>query len=290
MAATPVADEGDERNPRQGTRQLGRHAYEERMPDSVARLLAEEDDGNSLTGVMPKLAQLLEHRKDLDVAYVCTDAAVQVYKLKDEGAHFCGYRNMQMLCLALGRPQNESLRIQQRDVDLRQKLLVPQLQVLVEKAWDAGINAHSREQTGGIIGTRKHVGTSEAEAVLLSLGIECTGSVFRGKAAYLQVLDAVESYFSASPTLIPEAKVHKTSRSPIFFQRPRHSMTIVGIERLRDGSRKLLVFDPAWRPPGAMRGETVVGRGWKARLVLREYEKGERYLTKWKGFEILSVD
>ncbi|KAH9826052.1 zinc finger protein with UFM1-specific peptidase domain protein [Teratosphaeria destructans] len=260
------------------------------MPDRIATLLAEEDHGNSLTGVIPKLDQLLEQKKDLDVAYLCTCAAVQVYKLKDEGAHFCGYRNMQMLCLALGRQGHFGFQLHQRDVDLSEKLPVSQLQVLIEKAWDAGINAHSREQTGGIVGTRKYVGTSEAEALLLSLGIECTGSVFSGKTAYLQLLDAVELYFSAFPASIPGGKIHKTSRLPIFFQRPRHSLTIVGIERFRDGTRKLLVFDPAWRPPGAMRNETLVGRGWKAKLVLREYEKGERSLNKWKEFEILCVD
>lgn len=36
-----------------------------------------------------------------------------------------------------------------------------QIQDLIETAWDAGINAQGRVETGGIRGTRKYIGTPE---------------------------------------------------------------------------------------------------------------------------------
>lgn len=138
-------------------RELGRYAYEERMPDHIARIISEEDGQNTLPGVIPNLAHLLSRDSDVETAYLCTEHAVQVHKLSDEGAHFCGYRNMQMLCLAVGLSGHQNA----GELDLRRKLSVPQLQDLIEQAWDSGINAHGRIQTGGIKETRKHVGTSE---------------------------------------------------------------------------------------------------------------------------------
>jgi hypothetical protein len=38
---------------------------------------------------------------------------------------------------------------------------IPLLQIEIEKAWDAGFNEHGRILTGGVVGTRKHIGTSE---------------------------------------------------------------------------------------------------------------------------------
>ena len=127
------------------------------MPNHIARMISQEDDRNTVTGVIPQLAHLLSRDGDVQAAYLCTEHAVQVHKLPDEGAHFCGYRNMQMLCLAIGLSGHEIV----GEIDLRQKLSIPQLQDLIEQAWDRGSNAHGRVATGGIKGTRKHVGTSE---------------------------------------------------------------------------------------------------------------------------------
>lgn len=38
---------------------------------------------------------------------------------------------------------------------------VLELQDMIERAWDMGFNSHGRIATGGIRGTRKHIGTSE---------------------------------------------------------------------------------------------------------------------------------
>ncbi|KAH0359767.1 hypothetical protein KCU65_g9791, partial [Aureobasidium melanogenum] len=69
---------------------------------------------------------------------------------------------------------------------------ISDLQIRIEEAWKAGYNAHGMTQTGGIRGTRKHIGTSEAEALLLSMKVPCTGSAFQGKNAWQQLLDRTE--------------------------------------------------------------------------------------------------
>ena len=127
------------------------------MPDRVSSMLEREDGSNSLLGVIPKLAQLLSRDPAVEIAYLCTEAVDQVHKLPSEGAHFCGYRNMQMLSMAI-----ESLGQKAADpANSCRKPTVLQLQYSIEEAWDRGFNEHGRKQTGGIVGTRKHVGTSE---------------------------------------------------------------------------------------------------------------------------------
>ncbi|KAK3653092.1 hypothetical protein LTR22_011330 [Elasticomyces elasticus] len=265
-------------------------------PKTAARLAA-EDDSNSLSGVIPKLAHLLEHTKDLEVAYLCDQNAVQVSKLWGSEGQWCGYRNIQMLCLALQSALSPS-------APLRQKLkggkpTVPELQAMIEGAWDQGINPHGRTQLGGVMGTTKYIGTSEAEALLLSLAIPCTGRKFDGNQAWSEVIDSVEEYYSAAMPSIAKRKdnagrVHITSRPSIFLQRPGHSVTVVGITRLESGKRYLLIFDPAWSAPASFRKDDLFTceecKGLSARWVLRQYMKSESWLSKWKTFETLSVD
>ncbi|KAK3618570.1 hypothetical protein LTR56_024562 [Elasticomyces elasticus] len=248
---------------------------------TATRLVA-EDESNSLSGVVPKLAHLLKHTKDLEVACLCDQSAVQVSKLWGTEGQWCGYRNLQMLCLAL-----------QSVLPLPQKLkegkpTVPELQIMIESAWDQEINPHGRTQLGGIIGTTKYIGTSEAEALLLSLAIPCTGRKFEGKDTWSDVMDSVEEYYSASITSNVKTKdeagrVHITSRPPIFLQRPGHSVTIVGTARLQSGKRSLLIFDPAWSAPASFRKDEHLTceecKGLSARWVLRQYMKSEGWLT-----------
>jgi hypothetical protein len=111
------------------------------MPHRIAALINAEDSRNKTTNVIPILASLLEKDRRVDVAFLC-DETTQVYKLRGEGNHFCGYRNIQMM-----------LRREQRSI--------PELQDMIEKAWDDGYNSHARIETGGIRHTRKHIGTSE---------------------------------------------------------------------------------------------------------------------------------
>ena len=114
------------------------------MPARIKALLETECEtsNNRLKGVLPVLSGLLAQDDNVRHAYLCNEEAVQVYKFRAEGYNFCAYRNIQML---LPETPNTVLGIQD----------------LIEKAWDAGYNPHGRIETGGIKGTRKHVGTSE---------------------------------------------------------------------------------------------------------------------------------
>ena len=46
-----------------------------------------------------------------------------------------------------------------------------EIQAFIEAAWDQGINARGRIETGGVRDTRKFIGTPEAQAVFVSLGV-----------------------------------------------------------------------------------------------------------------------
>ena len=65
-------------------------------------------------------------------------------------------------------------------------------------------------------------------------------------------------------------------------------MTIVGLERMKDGSRNLILFDPSFPTSNAMirllrgRNGSVVPAA-----VLKAYRKSEDSLAKWREFEIM---
>ncbi|KAG9569394.1 hypothetical protein KCU71_g2254, partial [Aureobasidium melanogenum] len=245
------------------------------------------DTSNAVHGVIPNLAFLLHHNDDVAAAYLCTANAIQISKTPDEGAHFCGYRNIQMILAAHELESN----------DTRPTMpTISDLQMRIEEAWKAGFNSHGMTQTGGIRGTRKHIGTSEAEALLLSSKILCRGSAFEGKTAWQQLLDHAEAYFTTcfvpSIRTSKPQRVHSTGKPPIFLQRPNHSLTIVGLIKLRSGKRKLLTFDPAWQPPSLMRVPLTEKhhQDWKLTWLLKQYIKSERYLKRYSAFETLIIE
>ncbi|KAG9690487.1 hypothetical protein KCU95_g16452, partial [Aureobasidium melanogenum] len=110
------------------------------------------DTSNAVHGVIPNLAFLLHHNDNVAAAYLCTANAIQIFKTPHEGAHFCGYRNIQMILAA------EKLESNYANARMP---TISELQLGIEEAWKAGFNSHGMTQTGGIRGTRKHIGTSE---------------------------------------------------------------------------------------------------------------------------------
>ena len=144
---------------RLGKKELGPYAYEDRMPAKLERLLRNEDQihGNNAPALLiPLLKRILEKCGDIHTAYLCHPGVQYLHKIKGEGNNFCGYRNMQMLINYLinaGLPGG--------DFFAGGIPSVLELQDRVEEAWAKGFNAHGRIQTGGVAGTRKHVGTPE---------------------------------------------------------------------------------------------------------------------------------
>jgi len=280
------------------------------MPTRISHLIETKDQSpsNRLEDVLSVLASLLARSHKTKTAYLCTKAAAQLHRLESEGQHFCGYRNMQMLLSSLpsgSTTTSSTSTLPHPDPMSRaRKATVLTLQSLVEAAWTAGHNSHSRIETGGILNTRKHVGTSEAEALFAYLGIRTTARVFHGKGCWRELLDYVQHYFSGEETVkdpglaktfseLDVENVKMTSRPPIFLQRPRHSLTIVGIEVAPSGKRRLIVFDPGYNPPASLvramdREDRKVERG-KEERVLTYCRRGERYLRRFDGFEILHV-
>lgn len=138
----------------------------------------------------------------------------------------------------------------------------------------------------------------KAQTLFQSLGIAGPAKAFsnvRGsKTAYQDLLDYVESYFSHGsnrPTTLDQGnKVYVSSLAPIYLQRPRHSLTVVGIDCCHDGSRSLLVFDPGYKPPKELKKSFSTGNEVKkSKAVLKEYRRNEKYLRRYRAFETLEL-
>lgn len=123
-------------------------------------------------GVLGKLLNLDPSTKR---AYLCDSRVQHVAKMSREGedthlrsndvwtdgkstyiGSFCGYRNLQMLISYV-----INARAPGAELFAETYPTIFQLQDLIENAWDHGHNSHGRSETGGIIGTRKFIGTPE---------------------------------------------------------------------------------------------------------------------------------
>ncbi|KAJ2969618.1 hypothetical protein NUW58_g9946 [Xylaria curta] len=191
---------------------------------------------------------------------------------------------------------------------LRNKIpSVFRIQEYIESAWDMGINASGRVETGGIKGTRKYIGTPEAQAMFLGLKIPCEAEGYKSHekgVAEAALFAAVQQYFERAP-FDPRDKVRCTNLPPIYFQHRGHSLTIVGFEQLTSGYLNLLVFDPIYSDPeGITRLIGQAGRhsdtkGDRNKIrnpmprnsssMLRLYRRGHSYLRKYHEFELLRL-
>lgn len=284
---------------RLGILSLGWHAHERSMPASLmARLQA--GDAMVLSNMVPLLGRLSLQDPSIGSTYLCDPSVQYITKLPREGS-FCGYRNIQMLIsfiLARGSGFKPGVEGTVLSTGIPS---IPSLQSLIEAAWDLGFNPSARIETGGIIGTRKHIGTPEAQALFQSLGIKCLVRRFESRAgvkAWDLLLEFVEEHFTteiveANPAGKEESNLKKqTTRPPIYLQRPRHSLTVIGMEvHKKTRKRSLLVFDPGERPsPRMMRAAEAEGEGgrFEKRVSLRAYRKGMWGLGRWKEFEVLT--
>ncbi|CAF9933021.1 MAG: hypothetical protein ALECFALPRED_005462 [Alectoria fallacina] len=289
---------------RLGRAELGPHAHEEKMPDWLrkeleigakvkvinqitpdGRLLRIENIANEVRGIVPVIMQLCEQDPTVSRAYLCHSDVTHVVKLAKEGG-FCGYRNIQMMISYIRDARSDGYEHFQGRLPS-----IIQIQDMIERAWDRGFSSLGRIETGGIRGTRKYIGTPEAQALLQNLGIGCSADAFnevKELPTHDCLLEAVEQYFLASCPSKSSQKVCRTSLPPIYFQHPGHSMTIVGFERRNNGSCDLLVLDPMFKPsPGVSRFIGVQFRTATPEKLLKAYRRGSSYLRRYSTFEIL---
>lgn len=129
-------------------------------------------------------------------------------------------------------------------------------------------------------------------------------------------MDYVENYFQ-SGVQDPTQQVRRTDLPPIYFQhlgRPclafralllqppahgltwvcagvGHSLTIIGFEKLKNGTKQLLVFDPSFHDSWSI--VRLIGRGSFKHpapdLALSAYRRGGDYLKKYKSFELVTL-
>ncbi|KAL2266529.1 hypothetical protein VTJ83DRAFT_5881 [Remersonia thermophila] len=271
---------------RLGMSELGLFAHEERMPNWLASYLRKHGQVVS-HGIVDVVACLLDQSKQTEYAYVCHPSVQHISRLKYEGG-FCGYRNIQMMCSYILGSKSKGHENLQKD----NTPSIFEIQDWIETAWDNGINSEGRIETGGIKGTRKYIGTPEALAVFRLLDIPCdTGAIRNAEpsASEALLLKSVEDHFQ-SGVEDPTQRIRKTAVSPIYFQHRGHSLTIVGFERLKNGSKQLLVFDPSYHVSSnlvALAGKTFTHP--HPDFALRSFRRGSKYLRRFKEFEILRV-
>lgn len=116
----------------------------------------DQSSAESAPTLVPVIARLIDRDDSVTKAYLCHPCVRYIGKIKGEGSHFCGYRNIQMVVSYLLNIRPDPLE------GLKGRMpSVLDLQVMIEDAWECGMNAYGMVQTGGIRDTRKHIGTPE---------------------------------------------------------------------------------------------------------------------------------
>ncbi|KAE8147368.1 DUF1671-domain-containing protein [Aspergillus avenaceus] len=293
---------------RLGRTELGPYAHEKQMPSWLRKLLeigtksirsrgvtsggtiqGHRKARNEASGIIPTLVRLCKEDRSVRRAFLCSAKVLQVSKIPNEGG-FCGYRNIQMQisyireCRYPGYEQfPETLPT------------ILQLQDMIENAWDQGFNSVGRIETGGIRGTRKYIGTPESVLGIIVdvtlIGIRCeAGSIqaVRNMRAHDVLFKCIADYFGRVCSLGSDDKVFQTDLPPVYLQHQGHSMTVIGFEIRIDGAANLLVFDPMFKPPSALkRLEEHPAKPIDPTRILKVYRRDATYFQKYKNFEIL---
>ena len=129
------------------------------------RLLRIESVANECRGIIPVLSRLCFQDDAVAKAYLCHPNVAHVVKMSKEGG-FCGYRNIQMMISYIQDTRSQGYEYFGSKIPS-----ILQLQDMIEQAWDMGFRTVGRIETGGIRGTRKYIGTPEAQALFESLSI-----------------------------------------------------------------------------------------------------------------------
>lgn len=296
---------------RLGKTELGPFAHEKRMPRAImdllergakvtvsnkighdGRIIKVEIISNETPNLVPVLARLSVLDRKVACAFYCNPYVRHVAKLQGEGG-FCGYRNIQMLISYIrdaGAPGHEHF-------DRKRLPSVLRMQEMIENAWDQGFNKSGRVETGGIRWTRKYIGTPEAQAMFLSLGIAAEAQAISMKDkrdAYGLLMQTVCGYLEEGIESDNTDKVVITDRPPLYFQHQGHSMTIVGAELRTDGSANLVVFDPMFNVAKQLRDLAINNKLTFStptpEKLMKAHRRDEKYLGRYKAFEIIKIN
>lgn len=273
--------------------QQGPRIYEYRRRDRNGRIYTDDVVENETAGIVPMLARLSELDSHVTVAYYCHPSTKHIGKIRGEGG-FCGYRNIQMQLSYLQGAEAQGVEA----FPGRRTPGILQIQDGIEEAWDAGISAISKQEIGRLRGTRKWIGTAEAEAFFTRYGIATDVRLYANKSdgtmAYESLFAQVEAYFkSAVPSDFQQGKraIQRTLAPPIYLQHPGHSITIVGYERHKNGKAYLVVLDPMYVTSKAMdqlldAGPRSVKRG--KHELLDSYRRGVIDFKTYRYIETLT--
>ncbi|KAG6000998.1 hypothetical protein E4U21_004791 [Claviceps maximensis] len=257
------------------------------MPSRLARKL--RAGGQECTDdVILDLIWLAERSPSIGYAYFCNPCVQHVSKLRQEGG-FCGYRNIQCLISYIISTRTSGHQIFGNSIPS-----IFQIQDLIERAWDMGFNSNGRLETGGIRGSRKYIGTSEAQALFNSVSIPCVVKAFRGVKngnTCQELFNEIEAYFKKARGTNDQSKIWSTDLPPIYLQYQGHSLTVVGFEKNMENKSCLYVFDPSVRNPKATkkhnRSDRLENDKPKIESIMRLYRRGEDHLGKHDSFELL---
>jgi hypothetical protein len=184
----------------------------------------------------------------------------------------CGFRNIQMLLSSLSASthyreiliatlmladdrlnQNQAQKGNNHSGETAQDAAnrmpsIPRLQAAIESAWRHGFDVAGAEQLGyRLTDTRKWIGATEVYTLLTSIGLDVEIVDFHrptGEGGTHPLLfDWVWNYFSGLA-----AGSGSPCRPPLYLQHQGHSQTIVGAERSKNGTLKLLILDPSTSP------------------------------------------
>ncbi|XP_047354397.1 zinc finger-containing ubiquitin peptidase 1-like isoform X1 [Vespa velutina] len=245
--------------------------YERQTGLTVAESSGIDDSSSCTRGLVPKIRAVSQTCSNVVNTWMCSTVDHYASTYGDKGWG-CGYRNMQMLISSLLQHTGYNELVYKAwssgldsgsttDNPLRSSMpSISRLQKMIEWAWAQGFDIQGAEQLGGkLMNTRKWIGATEVVTLLSSLKIKCQLVDFHRPTSvdggHPEMFNWVLQYFQRCDDFKP----------PLYLQHQGHSRTIMGVERLRDGSITMLVLDPSHSPsqmaqfnstssaPGAMR-------------------------------------
>ncbi|KAJ1565153.1 hypothetical protein HK096_004295 [Nowakowskiella sp. JEL0078] len=186
----------------------------------------------------------------------------------------CGYRNLQIILSTL--MTNDSIK-NQLEANLsmvpfdsdektfrrnsgpdhsKNKLLIRRLQEVIHYAWSKGYDPEGARILFYSVMPRKWIGATEVATVLKFLGVKVEIADF-GKE------DEIEAF--------------------LYFQHQGHSRTIIGIERLYDGTINLLVYEASFSLPQELKNNRIDFTISQSNNLLNQRVGGKRQFSQQKS-------